>query len=418
MVQQVYHEAVQGDLGDYCSSLNRGKPKWRGRDLSEEIRFLPCKCAKSDVRTASTLGGAFQFRKHHPRCKYKWACEKLFLLLQFGAAVGGLAVFERMPEDEWSAWYKKAQRNDERLIWNVTHKIRVGEEIFLLGPVNWHHSDTPPKFIALVPITPDELAGILVAAAQNGLTGRMIETIGRVTAKTLVGISKGKENKDGSTSSLFSTKSRFLQTHGAAIEKTEDLFSHIGLGFEAFDDYALAKVKSNFRRRMRKEALSVCESFTNVGTVEEAKGVLDDFWKEFQSRTEKEADERRRALGIPFLWPKPPFALPNELAEKAIERREKRHPQLWSEIHRVEAHFALETYTPAAVQVERILDQMPPHESALAISNPSPDLKAALEAKQAAAKDLGIKISQLHEELDRCGSLEEQANHLSWYLDG
>ena len=94
MVQQVYHEAVQGVLEDNCSSQNRGKPKRRGRDLPEEIRFLSCPCAKSDVRTASTLGGAFQYRKHHPRCEYKWACDKFFFLAQFGAAVGGLAVFE------------------------------------------------------------------------------------------------------------------------------------------------------------------------------------------------------------------------------------------------------------------------------------------------------------------------------------
>ena len=109
-LQPIYHEAVQGVLEDNCTSLNRGKPKRRGRELPEEIRFLPCKCVKSDVRTASTLGGAFQYRRHRPRCVYKWACDKFFYLLQFGAAVGGLAVFERMPEDGWPDWYKNAQR--------------------------------------------------------------------------------------------------------------------------------------------------------------------------------------------------------------------------------------------------------------------------------------------------------------------
>jgi len=272
-LQPVYHEAVQGVLEDNCTSLNRGKPKRRGRELPEEIRFLRCNCVKSEVRTASTLGGAFQYRKHRPRCAYKWACDKFFYLAQFGAAVGGLAVLERMPEEEWPDWYQNAQRNDERLIWNVAHKIRVGEEIFLLGPADWHHSDTAPKFIAPVPITPGELAGILVAAAKNGLTGRMIETIGRVTRKTLVGIRNEKENKDGSTSSLFSIKSRFLQIHAAAIEKTEDLYSHIGLGFEAFDNYALAKVKSDFRRRMRKKALSAWESFTKVDLYSRSSGL-------------------------------------------------------------------------------------------------------------------------------------------------
>ncbi len=123
-------------------------------------------------------------------------------------------------------------------------------------------------------------------------------------------------------------------------------------------------------------------------------------------------------LGIDKLWPKPPFALPAGQADKSIELREKQHPRLWPELYRVEANFALERYTPAAEQVTEILDAVPADERTSALKNPSPDLKAALEEREDAAMDLGQKITQLYIDLARCASLEEQLNHLSWYLDG
>ena len=220
----------------------------------------------------------------------------------------------------------------------------------------------------------------------------MIETIGRVTAKTLV--SKGKRvNKGNNTSCLLSAKSRFLQINAAEIEESEDLLSHIGLGFGAFEEKMWSELKGEFRDWMIAKANSAWVKLAQVNTMEEAAAALDAFWDGFKSGKVQEADYRRQLLGIDKLWPKPPFALPAEQADKSIELREKQHPRLWPELYRVEANFALERYTPAAEQVTEILDAVPPDERTSALTNPSPDLNAALDEREDAAMDLGQKIN-------------------------
>jgi len=404
-------------FGDYGPPRNRGKKKQRGRDLPEVIYSLRCSCSKADVNTASALGGSFQYRKHNRGCQYKWAAGKFFNLSHYAHVVGGLAIYERMAEGKWLTWYKKAKKDDDRLRWNILHRIRVGKEFLLLGPAKCQVTDSPSTVPDLDPLTEAELAEILVEAAAHGLTGRMIETIGRVTPQTLV--SKGERvNKGDNTSCLLSAKSRFLQINAAEIEESEDLLSHIGFGFGAFEEKIWAELKSEFRNWMIAKAYSAWVKLAQMETMEEAAVALDAFWDGFKSRKEQEADYRRQLLGIDKLWPKPPFALPKELADKSIELREKHHPRLWPELFRVGANFALERFTPASERVAEILDAIPADERTSAMRNPPPNLKAALEAREDAADDLAQKISQLYVDLDRCGSLEEQVNHLSWYLDG
>ena len=323
-------------FGDYGPPRNRGKKKRRGRDLPEVIYSLRCSCPKADVYNASALGGSFQHRKHSRGCQYKWAAGKFFYLSHYAHVVGGLAIYEHLDEGGWLTWYKKAKKDDNRLHRNILRRIKVGEEFLLLGPAKSQAKDSRSTVPDLPPLAEAELAEILVEAASHGLTGRMIETIGRVTAKTLV--SKGERvNKGNNTSCLLSAKSRFLQINAAEIEESEDLLSHIGLGFGAFEEKTWAELKDEFRDWIIAKANSAWVKLAQVNTKEEAAVALDAFWDEFKSGKVQEADYRRQLLGIDKLWPKPPFALPAEQADKSIELREKQHPRLWPELYRVES---------------------------------------------------------------------------------
>ena len=397
-----------GQLGP---PLNLGKRKFGNRNLPERLRTLACNCS-NDLYQVPALGGAFRHRRHVAKCPREWAFRIFFRLRRWGTTVGPIYVYSRVPESPWREFYFRVRRSDSRLAWNLTYRIRMGDEYLLLAPFKADSEDGEFGGTGAV-LNDGDLAELLVRSAQAGLDGRMVECLGSVTAKSLSSCNnKGEVYYSQLCARLIQ---EIMTEHQAA----EDLLTHVGLGSDDFDDDGYELVKADFLETVENFARRYLNDLKQDASYAEAKQELAALWADFKLVKEGEAARRRWLLGVPDLPRTPPFALPPRVSDSMTQFRENQDRKRWSLAQVIEADIALEIYTPAAKRYHKALEAVPAPYRRFLIEN-KPIVREFLESdanRGEAAWKVTERLESFEVRVSRCKTPEDWEGFVAWCLE-